>query len=336
MTATDETAQLYERFATNQAAGTSPTYEALAHAVAADPGVLELVTALPAPKRQPNLLFGVATMFGAPLTDPDAFTDWVTANWARVQPEILARSTQTNEAARCATLLPALLTIPGPLALIEVGASAGLTLYPDRYRYDYGRGIVGDGPGPVLPCDWSTPQGYAAEPPERVPTVAWRGGLDLNPLDLTRDDDRDWLTALVWPEHHERRDRITQATELVRADPPHVIKGDLLTDLPALVAKAPSDATVVIFHSAVLAYVEPDDRRRFADLVRDLPGHWIANEGVGVMADLGIPEPTEPTPEGAPRFLTALDGIPVAWSGPHGQACHWFGSGRMTDMLAPS
>lgn len=36
-----------------------------------------------------------------------------------------ARRTQTNEPARCAVLLPALAQLPQPLALIEVGVSAG-------------------------------------------------------------------------------------------------------------------------------------------------------------------------------------------------------------------
>jgi hypothetical protein len=54
---------------------------------------------------------------------------------------MLARRTQTNEAARCAVLLPALALLPQPLALIEVGASAGLCLLYDEWRYHYvGRG----------------------------------------------------------------------------------------------------------------------------------------------------------------------------------------------------
>src|SRR5260370_37467954 len=52
---------------------------------------------------------------------------------------MLTRTTQTNEPGRCATLLPALAQIEGPLALIEVGASAGLCLLPDAYGYDWRR-----------------------------------------------------------------------------------------------------------------------------------------------------------------------------------------------------
>lgn len=47
------------------------------------------------------------------------------------------RRTQTNEVARCALLLPVLTRLPAPLALIEVGAAAGLGLRLDRWAYRY-------------------------------------------------------------------------------------------------------------------------------------------------------------------------------------------------------
>jgi hypothetical protein len=91
----------------------------------------------------------------------------------------VARRTQTNEPARCATLLPALAQLPPPLALIEVGASAGLTLLTDRYSYDYARHrITGRDPlAPTLRCQ----PGGPVPLPDRVPEIAWRAGLDLNP-----------------------------------------------------------------------------------------------------------------------------------------------------------
>ena len=61
------------------------------------------------------------------------------------------RSTKTNEPRRCAGLLPVLAGIAGPLALLEVGASAGLCLYPDRYSYSY------DGLPPLHPADGPSP-----------------------------------------------------------------------------------------------------------------------------------------------------------------------------------
>jgi hypothetical protein len=61
------------------------------------------------------------------------------ANADAVRSVMLARSTQTNEPARCAVLLPVLAQLPQPLALIEIDTSAGLCLLPDLYGYDYGR-----------------------------------------------------------------------------------------------------------------------------------------------------------------------------------------------------
>lgn len=317
-----ETAEEYRRFARVQARGSSPAYERLAEAVAASGPVLDLLATLPEAKRQPNLLFGVGRLLGAPVMDPDAFTAWVAEHWHDVRPEVLARSTQTNEAARCATLLPVLAGIPGPLALLEVGASAGLCLYADRYRYEYRHRdgavtAVGAGPGVTLPCrlDNDVPV------PDRLPEVVWRAGLDLHPLDVTSGDDLAWLEALVWPEHEERRRRLHAAAEVLRSDPPLLVAGDLVEHLPALAARAPAGATLVVFHSAVLAYAAPERRRRFAEVVRGLPGHWVANEAPTVLEDLVEP-PAEPEPEPG-RFLVARDGAPVAWSDPHGQSLFW-------------
>lgn len=326
----------YLAFARGQAAGVSPSYEALALAVVENHAVVALLAGLPRGKAQPNLLFGVTRHLGGPVA-PKEFCAWVEARWADVRPELLARTTQTNEAGRCATLLPVLSGMQGPLALLEVGASAGLCLYPDRYRYDYGRGVVGDNGGPVLECAW----GRAEPPPTSLPEVVWRAGLDLHPLDVASEEDLHWLECLIWPEQDARRRLLRQAADVVRSDPPLLVTGDLVRDLPSLAAQAPPDATLVVFHTAVLGYVDPAARRAFADVVRDLPGHWVANEHPSLLEGLvagGVDDVrgstgggpggrsnaaprTQPRRKGPEAFLTALDGIPVGWCGPHGQFC---------------
>src|SRR5689334_17474262 len=120
------TAGIYATFAAREARGVSPAYERLARAVAGDHRILALLGTLPPAKRQPNLLFGVVRLLGGPVEDPARFRVFTVANWPAVEAEIRARVTQTNEAGRCAVLLPVLAALPQPLALLEVGASAGL------------------------------------------------------------------------------------------------------------------------------------------------------------------------------------------------------------------
>jgi hypothetical protein len=280
------TAENYLAFAV-EARGRSPRYEELALAVAGDARVLDFLADLPTAKRQPNLLFAAARyLLGEPpdLAELHALLSDREGELAGV---MLARRTQTNEPARCATLLPALALLPPPLALVEVGASAGLTLLADKYSYDYdGHEVTGTDPrAPVLACQ---PRGPVPLP-ARVPEVAWRAGLDLNPLDVTSDDDVRWLQCLVWPGETGRQERLSAAIETARRDPPPLYRGDLLTDLPALVSEAPRDATVVIYHSAVLGYVRRADRAEFAETVRGLGAVWLSNEGPGVLPGTGIP-----------------------------------------------
>jgi hypothetical protein len=134
---TADVARIYRVFARLEARGRSPAYEALAHAVADDAGIVGFVASLPAAKRQPNLLFAAARyLLGAPASI-GSLRDLVGRSPAELDAVMRTRRTQTNEPARCAVLLPALAQLPEPLALIDVGASAGLTMLFDRYSYDY-------------------------------------------------------------------------------------------------------------------------------------------------------------------------------------------------------
>lgn len=316
-----DTARRYRQFAAREARGQSAVYERLALAVAEDPVVLRLLAELAEPKRQPNLLFAAVRFLGGPVEEPAAFHDWVVRHWGEVAATMRARRTQTNEAGRCAVLLPVLARLPQPLALLEVGASAGLCLYPDAYRYRYGERPVGPPDSPVLlDC---TVEG-AVPVPEVMPTVVWRAGLDLNPLDLSCAEDLRWLDALVWPGQEHRRARLHAAATVARADPPRIERGDLLADLPALAASAPADATLVVFHSSVLAYVPAQTRDAFAAVVARLPGYWISNEGAGAFPDqVGVPPAAR---QGPALSVLSLDGVPVALSGPHGQTLRWLGT----------
>ncbi|WP_127793619.1 DUF2332 domain-containing protein [Agromyces sp. LHK192] len=316
------TAERYRVFAEVEARGMSATYEDWASGIAEDPPTIALIDELPAAKRQPNLVFSAARFLDAPTGRYGGFRDWLHRNWADVREVALTHATQTNEAARSALHLPVLAGLPGPLALLEVGASAGLCLYPDRFGYRYsGHPPLepADGPSPVvLDCEVD-----AATPvPGRLPEVVWRGGIDLHPLDVRDADDVAWLEALVWPEHDDRRRRLRAAAALAAADPPRIVAGDLAERLDALAAEAPRDATLVVFHTAVLMYLEPDARERFAEQVRGLPGHWISAEGRTVTPGIRVRDdvPNEPA-----DFVLALDGTQVAWAQPHGRRLRWTG-----------
>jgi hypothetical protein len=304
------TAANYAEFAAREAHGVSPTYERLSLAVSRDADVLALLDALPPMKRQPNLLFGVVRFLGGPVEHPTAFHDYTVANWPAVEAEMQTRATQTNEVGRCAVLLPVLAALPQPLALLEVGASAGLCLYPDRYAYRYGDHVVGSGE-PVIDC-----AATGMTPPAAIPEVVWRAGLDLNPLDVTDPADVAWLDALIWPEHAHRRARMRAAAAVAVAEPPLLVRGDLVDDLLALAAQAPAGATLVVFHTSVMFYVSAPRRKAFVELVRRLPGHWIANESPGMLPYDALPKP----PGEALHNVLALDGTPLAWTRPHGQA----------------
>ena len=129
-----------------------------------------------------------------------------------------------------------------------------------------------------------------------------------------------WLQTLIWPEHNHRRERLHAAAAIVAAEPPTLVRGDLVDDLPALAAQAPADATLVVFHTSVLYQVPAARRAAFVEVVRALPGHWIAVEAPHVLSYKRLPPP----PDQSLHNVLALDGTPLAWTRGHGQALTWF------------
>ncbi|WP_229055145.1 DUF2332 domain-containing protein [Aeromicrobium sp. Leaf350] len=317
----------YLRFAAE--ASDSPCFSSWSRHVADDPELLAWLGVLPQVKQQPNLVFAAARWHGVQAPGPyTGLRDALLGDDGSIVATILERSTQTNEAGRLATLVPALAEVSAraddrPLSLVEVGASAGLCLYPDRWSYvwETDEGIVRAGDGPPLACRVSGP----APLPVHVPQVAARRGIDLGPIDVRDPDATAWLANLVWPEQEERRERLVQAVAITRADPPRIEQGDLVENLPRMVGEAAADGPVVVFHSAVIAYLDPARRTAFEAVIRDLVDasacHWISNEAAGVLPSVTATGPA--VPPGHPTFVLGVDGRAVAWTHGHGRSLRW-------------
>lgn len=314
-------AERYRRFAEDEARGSSLLYQRLANHVAASSSILAFLSAFPAPLQQPNLFLAAARLVAGAPPDAAQLDELILHRADAIARIMRTRTTQTNEPGRCAALLPVLSQIEGPIALLEVGASAGLCLLPDKYAYDYGR-LKLDAPAetqaiaPTLFC-------RAAENvplPERGPDVVWRAGLDLSPLRANVDSDMAWLATLVWPEQLDRLARLNSAIAVARRFDPGVIRGDLRTDLAVLAAQAPREATLVVFHTAVLGYVQSQQERdAFARTCAGLGATWISNEWPSVFPDIAAKAGATPTG----MFLISVNGEPVAWTPPHGQSLEW-------------
>ncbi len=337
----DETAETYRRWALVESCGLSPTYERLALAVADHRGVLALLQQVDRPRRQPNLLLGALRWHGVDVRDPEASLTWTLEHQGLVLDVLRSRRTQTNEAARCALLLPALAMLadrsPGPLAIVEVGASAGLCLLYDAWRYRYevddevGTGAVhevGPADSPVtLGCAVSGP----APLPDAVPLITWRVGLDLHPVDPSDPDARRWLQALVWPEHVERAGRLGRALDVAAAAGPDVRGGDMVTGLGPLLEEARTSAealapgggpaTVVVTHTSAMIYLEPADRDRVRAVIASAGAHRLGGEHAGVLPDVDARTPDPSAIAG--RLVVSLDDAPLALAHPHGAALTW-------------
>lgn len=320
---TDAVQERYARFARDEAPGRSALYAAWAAGVAADEEVRGVLLRIPETRRQPPLVFAVTRMLGAGLAAYPQWREFVLRNADEVVAECASRSLQTNEPLRLAALLPVLSEIDGPIALLEVGASAGLCLYPDRYSYrflgDDGalRAALDPVEGPSTVLLESTVTGPL--PRLRLPEIVWRAGIDLAPLDAADERDRRWLRGLVWPGERGREERIDAALNIAASDPPLLVAGDALEGIEALAAAAPTEATLVITTPGVLVHIPRERRSALVARISALDARWVTIDPPGAL-DVWVP-PVDT--EDWPGFVVAIDGQVRAAADPLGAWWEW-------------
>ncbi|GLY74251.1 DUF2332 domain-containing protein [Actinoallomurus iriomotensis] len=306
--------RLFRIFGATQCRGRSPVYEALSEGVADDDGLLDLLMATPRDQRRPSLLFAAVNLLLA--SDPGsalagyypvhggrrpvddrlmpAFAAFCAEHRDELGRLLRTGSTQTNEIRRCVALRLGLDHVrrrwPGPLALVEAGASAGLNLLVDRYRYRVGgqEASVSDASPVLITCEVR-----GGSPHERilgpVPEITSRRGIDRHPVDLADPGARAWLEAFVWPERLDDLAVLRGAMDLaVSSATVTVAPGDATTDTARLIGELPGREPVVVFTASLLSYLDFDARTAFAAQLRQAaarrPVAWVFAEAPGLVA----------------------------------------------------
>lgn len=250
-------------------------YEYLSLKIAESEEVLTLATYAPTTQPIPNLLFGavhylllsgkkheLSDFYPSLVANPgnahksfSAFEHFCVVFKQEIIALLKTKLVQTNEVRRCAYLYPCFSYIYNeckqPLALIEIGTSAGLQLLWDQYTYSYSTGTFYGATRSDVHIV-STVTSY--KKPfllRKSPPVMERIGIDLHVNDLSNDEDYLWLKALIWPENKERVELFEKAVAVARQHEFTLIQGDGIALLPETAAKIPSGRALTIFHTHV-------------------------------------------------------------------------------------
>ncbi len=232
---------------------------------------------------------------------------------------------QTNEVGRAAVLWAGLMTVaarfPHPIALLELGSSAGLNLNLDKFGYDLGGVLSGDPTSPVqLKPTWDGPP-----PPAAHPIITTRRGVDLAPVDVTDPASAERLIAFIWAGMDERLARTAAAIAIAQANPPYIDQADIVEWLRARLAKPQAEGmTRVVMHSITLQYLSPEARDEVAAMMADAgaratatrPLAWVSME----IADV------KHTPALSVTMWPHGEWLKCAEVHPHGAVIKWIGA----------
>jgi hypothetical protein len=257
----------------NQAAqceGRSPLYTELLRRYAEDPVAAEIVGPDPAWDAPLRLLGGLHYL----VLGGEADWDNPLERHREFLTEFVAtQGVQTNEVQRSWVLLPLLLRVAqrtgaAEFDLVELGPSAGLNLVWDRYRYRYEAGEWGPEDG-LLRFDGEERRPVPRDLLELKPAVRARIGIDRAPIDVRSEAGARLLRSFVWAGQDERLRRLDQAIEAVRADPPELVRGDYVEELPAVLAGLRAGGLTVVFQTASFGYIGDEGRARVRSVLEE-------------------------------------------------------------------
>lgn len=294
----------------------SPLYIAISRYVASHPESLDIFETVPDEKRRPMLLFAAVHYLvlkgeGDRLTHiyetaedrraidaaGPAFVEFVSDHSDEIVELLNERAVQTNEVNRCVALLPALMAVHRerrqPLALVEIGAAAGLNLLFDRYRYDYVGGPVIGPPGATVRLSTQL-RGRVPRMDAAAPPVEHRVGIDLDPIDVNDDDSVLWLRACVWAGDVARDQRLTAAIALARREWPQVEQRDAVTALPGVIDHISEDLDLCVFSAWMISWLSRDQREQLYETMREIGNNrriwWISYEESGRVPGMSTPD----------------------------------------------
>jgi len=245
------------------------------------------------------------------------------AHRAELREAASTQRVQTNEVQRSAVLVPGFLRIAArtglPLRIREIGSSAGLNLFFDRYRYELGPHRIGDAASPLaLAARWD------GAPPDLEATlrVASRRGCDVAPLDVRDPAHRLRLESFVWPEQLDRLARLRAALEVAVRAPPAIDAEPAGAWVETQLGERAPGAATVLFHSVVWWYIAEPERARITRAMESAgaratsaaPLAWLRMEGSRLEeAELRL----RLWPEGEDALLARVHwhGVDVRWLG---------------------
>ncbi|MCU1455576.1 MAG: hypothetical protein JWN46_3722 [Acidimicrobiales bacterium] len=232
---------------------------------------------------------------------------------------LMAEGVQTNEVGRSASLLGGFLELARlglPLRVLEPGASAGLNLRFDHYRYDAGGASFGPADSPLRFVD---PWPGSAPPLDAPLEVCERVGCDLEPIDPATPAGRLRLRSYVWPDQVERLARLDAALEVAAAVPARVERADAAAWLAERTAVPVPGVLTVVAHSIMFQYLTPAARQAMLAAIDaagrratpDAPFAWLRMEPGGERAEIRLTT----WPGAASRLLatSSFHGPPIHW-----------------------
>ncbi|MGO4180035.1 DUF2332 domain-containing protein [Paenibacillus sp. MCAF9] len=279
-------------FATRECKGSSRLYEQLSLAIADDDEMLQMASYCREGQPVPNLFFAAVQyllrkesshelqkFYGSLVNDPrDAaeafpfFKHFCLQHKNKIVQLLQSKLVQTNEVRRCAYLYPAFCYMyqktNKPLAIIEIGTSAGLQLFWDKYSYQYNNSETYGNIDAELVLHSEVRGDIALHLLKQSPPVIARIGIDLHVNNLEEEDDYLWLKSLIWPEHNERIVNFDKAASLLKGQQMELFQGNGVKRLAEMVAKITEDCVIGVFHTHVANQMTHDDKVELTDSIR--------------------------------------------------------------------